>query len=118
MFGDAGAGDLTASAAPVLAASVTQGSAASLPWATGSLAHVCMDPPYYDNVMYAELADFFYVWEKRTLGRARARVLRRTTLTDKDNEAVANPATVRGDGSPEEGTRRPRLRGEDDRHLR
>ena len=27
-----------------------------------------MDPPYYDNVMYAELADFFYVWEKRTLG--------------------------------------------------
>ncbi|MCP4710703.1 MAG: DUF1156 domain-containing protein, partial [Planctomycetes bacterium] len=29
---------------------------------------VVMDPPYYDNVMYAELADFFYVWLKRTAG--------------------------------------------------
>jgi putative DNA methylase len=28
-----------------------------------------MDPPYYDNVMYAELSDFFYVWLKRTAGR-------------------------------------------------
>ena len=27
-----------------------------------------MDPPYYDNVMYAELSDFFYVWLKRTAG--------------------------------------------------
>ena len=34
----------------------------------GSMQSVCIDPPYYDNVMYAELADFFYVWEKRTLG--------------------------------------------------
>src|ERR1019366_8854759 len=29
---------------------------------------VVMDPPYYDNVMYAELSDFFYVWLKRTAG--------------------------------------------------
>ena len=27
-----------------------------------------MDPPYYNNVTYAELADFFYVWLKRTAG--------------------------------------------------
>lgn len=91
MFGDAGVATLTASAAPVLAASVTQGSAASLPWATGSLAHVCMDPPYYDNVMYAELADFFYVWEKGTLGAIRPEFFQ-DTLTDKENEAVANPS--------------------------
>ena len=57
----------------------------------GSVTLVCIDPPYYDNVMYAELADFFYVWEKRTLGLIfPERFL--SELTDKKNEAVANPA--------------------------
>jgi len=28
---------------------------------------VCTDPPYYDNVPYADLSDFFYVWLRRTL---------------------------------------------------
>lgn len=70
---------------------VTQGSAASLTLDDGSVTHICMDPPYYDNVMYAELADFFYVWEKRTLGRLVPDYFR-DELTDKDNEAVANPA--------------------------
>jgi len=28
---------------------------------------VCTDPPYYDNVSYADLSDFFYVWLRRTL---------------------------------------------------
>lgn len=70
---------------------VTQGSAASLTLDDGSVTHICMDPPYYDNVMYAELADFFYVWEKRTLGRLVPGFFH-DDLTDKDNEAVANPA--------------------------
>jgi len=70
---------------------VTQGSAASLTLDAGSVTHICMDPPYYDNVMYAELADYFYVWEKRTLGRLVPDYFR-DELTDKDNEAVANPA--------------------------
>jgi adenine-specific DNA methylase len=52
---------------------------------------VCIDPPYYDNVMYAELSDFFYVWEKRTLGLIHPELFA-TELTDKQNEAVANPA--------------------------
>ena len=52
---------------------------------------VIMDPPYYDNVMYAELSDFFYVWLKRTAGRVFPELFRRR-LTDKQNEAVANPA--------------------------
>lgn len=52
---------------------------------------VVMDPPYYDNVMYAELADFFYVWLKRTAGYVYPELFRRQ-LTDKENEAVANPA--------------------------
>ena len=61
----------------------------------GSIDAVVMDPPYYDNVMYAELSDFFYVWLKRTAGHVFPELFRRN-LTDKDNEAVANPARFQG----------------------
>ena len=61
----------------------------------GSIDVVVMDPPYYDNVMYAELSDFFYVWLKRTAGHVFPELFRRH-LTDKDNEAVANPAKFKG----------------------
>ncbi len=63
--------------------------------ADGSIDVVVMDPPYYDNVMYAELSDFFYVWLKRTAGHVFPELFRRH-LTDKDNEAVANPARFQG----------------------
>lgn len=59
--------------------------------ADGTIDAVVMDPPYYDNVMYAELSDFFYVWLKRTAGYVYPELFRRQ-LTDKENEAVANPA--------------------------
>jgi putative DNA methylase len=52
---------------------------------------IVIDPPYYDNVMYAELSDFFYVWLKRTAGHVLPELFTRR-LTDKDGEAVANPA--------------------------
>ena len=61
----------------------------------GSVDAVVMDPPYYDNRMYAELSDFFYVWLKRTAGHVFPQLFR-SHLTDKDNEAVANPARFRG----------------------
>ena len=60
-----------------------------------SIDAVVMDPPYYDNVMYAELSDFFYVWLKRTAGHVFPELFR-GHLTDKDNEAVANQARFRG----------------------
>ena len=60
-----------------------------------SIDAVVMDPPYYDNVMYADLSDFFYVWLKRTAGHLFPDLFRRR-LTDKENEAVANPARFRG----------------------
>ena len=60
-----------------------------------SIDSVVIDPPYYDNVMYAELSDFFYVWLKRTAGRVFPELFRRR-LTDKDNEAVANAARFQG----------------------
>lgn len=69
---------------------ISQGSAASLAQTLdASVCHVCVDPPYYDNVIYSECADFFYVWLKRTLG-ARYPELFTEELTNKDEEAVAN----------------------------
>src|SRR5690606_9512241 len=56
---------------------------------------IVMDPPYYDNVMYAEVSGLFYVWLKRTAGRVYPELFRRQ-LTDKDREAVANPAKFQG----------------------
>jgi len=58
---------------------------------TGSVGLVCVDPPYYENVMYAECSDFFYVWMKRTLASAHP-ALFTDELTNKDDEAVANAA--------------------------
>lgn len=63
--------------------------------ADGSVDAVVMDPPYGANVMYAELSDFFYVWLKRTAGHVYPELFRRT-LTDKENEAVANSSRFRG----------------------
>jgi adenine-specific DNA methylase len=66
--------------------------AASLPSIpSGSVHLVCVDPPYYDNVMYAELSNFFYVWQKRTIGHLYPEWFK-TELVEPDEEAVANPA--------------------------
>ena len=62
---------------------------------TASIDVIVMDPPYYDNVMYAELSDFFYVWLKRTAGLIIPELFTRA-LTDKEHEAVANPAKFKG----------------------
>lgn len=67
--------------------------------ADASVDAVVMDPPYYDNVMYAELSDFFYVWLKRTAGHVFPELFTRA-LTDKDNEAVANAAKFPGQSGP------------------
>ena len=52
---------------------------------------IIFDPPYYDNVSYAELSDFFYVWLKRTAGYVHPEWFT-DYLTDKGNEAIASPA--------------------------
>ncbi|ARS54577.1 hypothetical protein B9G99_12330 [Kushneria konosiri] len=52
---------------------------------------VVMDPPYYDNVQYSELSDFYYVWQKRTLADLYPSWFD-DEVTDKTTEAVANPA--------------------------
>lgn len=72
-------------------ASVVRGSAADLPLADSSVDAVVTDPPYYDNVMYAECSDYFYVWLKRSLKNTWPQFTD-LVLTDKQGEAVANPA--------------------------
>ena len=59
---------------------------------------VSTDPPYYDNIGYADLSDFFYVWMRRSLRNIYPDVFR-TMLVPKAEELVATP--YRFDGSTE-----------------
>jgi putative DNA methylase len=69
-------------------ASVVSGSACKLPWPDETFDAVFTDPPYYDNVPYSYVSDFFYVWLRRTLGDTFASLLA-TPLTPKAEEIVA-----------------------------
>lgn len=51
---------------------------------------ISTDPPYYDNIGYSDLSDFFYVWLRRSL-RAIHPELLSTMLVPKSEELVANP---------------------------
>ena len=51
---------------------------------------VSTDPPYYDNVAYADLSDFFHVWLRRSL-RPVFPDLFGTLATPKGDELVASP---------------------------
>ena len=51
---------------------------------------VSTDPPYYDNIGYADLSDFFYVWLRRSL-RPVFRDLFATLAVPKAEELVATP---------------------------
>ncbi|MCF8588059.1 DUF1156 domain-containing protein [Gordonia liuliyuniae] len=48
------------------------------------------DPPYYDNIGYSDLSDFFYVWLRRSLRDVHPSILS-TLLVPKAEELVANP---------------------------
>lgn len=48
------------------------------------------DPPYYDNISYADLSDFFYVWLRRSLSETWPDLFRRL-ITPKDAELIATP---------------------------
>lgn len=51
---------------------------------------VSTDPPYYDNIGYSDLSDYFYVWLRRSLRGIQSKTLG-TILTPKSEELVANP---------------------------
>lgn len=59
---------------------------------------ISTDPPYYDNIGYADLSDFFYVWMRQALKDTYPKLFR-TMLVPKTEELVATP--YRFDGSVE-----------------
>jgi adenine-specific DNA methylase len=77
------------------------GSATKLPWEDNFFDAVLTDPPYYDNVPYSYISDFFYVWLKRTLGDLYPELFS-TPLTPKTDEVVA----YMNGGGPEEAKER------------
>ncbi len=51
---------------------------------------ISTDPPYYDNISYADLSDFFYIWLRRSIGKIYPDLFS-TLLTPKKQELVAAP---------------------------
>jgi Adenine-specific DNA methylase containing a Zn-ribbon len=82
------------------------------PSAGGNIAHIdaaqngygravfSTDPPYYDNVGYADLSDFFYIWLRCALQGVWPDLFR-LLLTPKDNELVATPDRFGGKNGAE-----------------
>ncbi len=72
---------------------LTQGSAVQADAQTQSISRdrfVSTDPPYYDNIGYADLSDFFYVWSRRSLRQILPNTFS-TLAVPKAEELVATP---------------------------
>lgn len=69
-------------------AKVSQVDATSFPNTTHAV--ISTDPPYYDNIAYAELSDFFYVWLRYSLAKVIPNLFE-TMLVPKTQELVAAP---------------------------
>ena len=50
---------------------------------------ICTDPPYYDNIQYADLSDYFYIWLRHNLSEIWPDECE-TLMTPKRDEIVAN----------------------------
>lgn len=57
---------------------------------------ISTDPPYYDNIAYADLSDFFYIWLKQSLKDTYPELFG-TLLVPKAEELVATPYRHEGD---------------------
>jgi adenine-specific DNA methylase len=69
---------------------ISNSSSTSLFYPDNHFDAIFTDPPYYDNVPYADLSDFFYVWLKRSVGELFPDLFS-TPLTPKSQEAIAEP---------------------------
>ena len=76
--------------------SVSQLDATQHPMAFNGKPLISTDPPYYDNIGYANLSDFFYVWLRRCLAVSYP-TLFSTVLTPKDRELIAEPGRFSND---------------------
>jgi adenine-specific DNA methylase len=83
---------------PIDRLSFTTGVAQSLKTVrTGAIRCITVDPPYYDNVNYADCSNYFYVWMKRTL-KDTFPDLFATELANADDEAIMNVARFKDMG--------------------
>lgn len=62
---------------------------------------ISTDPPYYDNVGYADLSDYFYIWLRRSLRDVWPDIFRRV-LTPKNDELVATPYRHNGQSNADD----------------
>src|SRR5262249_46009721 len=67
----------------------------------GAAALIATDPPYFAQIGYADLSDFFYVWLRRPLRKVHPDLFR-TVATPKTDELIAAP--YRHAGSKDEAT--------------
>jgi putative DNA methylase len=93
--------DYVADCVEVISASnVERGDARQLDAATqcnaADLILVSTDPPYYNNISYAVLSDFFYVWLRRSIGKYYPEIFN-TVLVPKMPELIAAPNRFDGD---------------------
>jgi len=79
---------------PLFPATVQQGTATKLPYDDSFFDYIITDPPYYDQIPYSDLSDFFYVWLKRTIGPLYPSLFT-TPLTPKGFEIIQNSSLVR-----------------------
>jgi putative DNA methylase len=75
---------------------VVRGSATELPFPDGEFGAVLTDPPYYDNISYADVSDFFYGWLQRSIGHIHPEHLSRPA-TPKRSEIVSDSNRHGGD---------------------
>ena len=78
---------------------VTQDDASTRPIPSGTV--ISTDPPYYDNIGYADLSDFFYVWLRRGLQNVNLPFFG-TMLVPKAEELIAAPYRQGGKKSAED----------------
>jgi putative DNA methylase len=74
---------------------IAHGTATALPWPDNFFDAVLTDPPYYDNVPYSDLSDFFHVWLRRVIGDLYPDLFA-TPLTPKSEEMVADASKAGG----------------------
>lgn len=73
---------------------VQQAHAQSLPFQGQMFDAIVTDPPYYDNIYYSILSDFFYAWKKILLKKVEPELFE-TETTDYNYELVASSRRVK-----------------------
>ena len=92
----------TAAASPIGIGGLVRQVDATAAVPLGKQAVIATDPPYYDNIGYADLSDFFYVWLRRSLSQIYPNLFS-TVLVPKALELIATP--YRFGGSKEQAQR-------------